>query len=228
MQVRLAQTVAEQMRNMIISNHITVGEKLPTESELMAHYSVSRSTIREAVKILQAENIVEVRHGLGSFVAADTGVSKDPLGLSFADQTRLLMETMEVRLLLEPDTAALAAQRRTEEDLLRMRKAVDQMEAAAMRGEDYHSYDYQFHISIAQATQNSVVTRMFPVIFDAIEKGYAQTAHVKGSFARAINYHREILDALTRQEAQTAQALLQLHIRQTLRDITNQMEGEPK
>ena len=77
----------------------------------MAAYDISRSTIREAMKILQAENVVEIRRGLGSFVAENTGIARDPLGLNFTGQEELLSEMMEVRLLTEPQIAALAAER---------------------------------------------------------------------------------------------------------------------
>ena len=79
MQAKLPDIIAERIREYIIDEPIKVGEKLPTEKALSDKFSVSRSTIREAMKILEAGNIVEIRHGLGSFVALNTGLSKDPL-----------------------------------------------------------------------------------------------------------------------------------------------------
>ena len=226
MQVRLAQVVAEQIRDSIIDTGLAAGEKLPTESMLMAEHSVSRSTIREAMKILQAENIVEIRHGRGSFVASNTGRSKDPLGLSFADSSKLLPDLMEVRLLMEPSIAQIAADRRTESDLKEMEKYLQQMTEIGRRGEDYHNCDFQFHISVARATHNGVLDRIFPVILEGIETGYAQTVHIQGSFERAIDYHQRILQAIREQNAAEAACLTQMHIRQTLRDIQEKLKGE--
>ena len=226
MQARLAQEVAEQLRTLIIETPLNVGDRLPPENKLMDRYGVSRSTIREAVKLLQAENIVDVRHGRGSFVADNTGLSRDPLGLSFADRSRLLPELMEVRLMLEPNISALAAQRRAPEDLARMHEALELMKRAASGGEDYHAYDYQFHIAVAQSTHNSVLERIFPVIFEAVERGYAQTAHIQGSFARALNFHTQILSAIESQDSEEALRVARLHIQQTLRDIAQQEKGE--
>ena len=226
MQVRLAQVVAEQIRDSIIDTGLGEGEKLPTESTLMERHSVSRSTIREAMKILQAENIVEIRHGRGSFVASRTGLSKDPLGLSFADPAKLLPDLMEVRLLMEPSIAEIAASRRDESDLAEMEEAIERMIDARSKGEDYHTSDYRFHLAVAKATHNAVLDRIFPVILEGIEKGYAQTVHIEGSFDRAVEYHQRILEAVRDGNSAEASCLTQMHIRQTLRDIREKLKGE--
>ena len=225
MQVGMARGIANEIRGTIAASQLTPGDKLPPEGSLMEQYGVSRSTIREAMKLLQAEHVVEIRRGLGSFVAADTGLAPDPLGLRFAEQSHLIEELMEVRLLLEPGIAEQAAQRRTDADLAAMEEAIAAMEKAAEEGRDYDAYDYRFHIAVARSTHNSVLERMFPVIFEAIEKGYEQTAHIRGSVNRALEYHRRILEAIRRQESQTAAREARLHIEQSLRDIAEHKKG---
>lgn len=226
MQARLAQVIANHIRDRIIEGALGEGAKLPTESELIRTYSVSRSTIREAMKTLQAENIVEIRHGLGSYVASNTGITNDPLGLSFADQSRLLLDLMEVRILMEPNIAAMAAQRRTNEEVTQLEHILHQMVEKHRNGKDYHNTDYQFHITVAQCTHNGVLARIFPVVFEAVERGYVQTAHLEGSFSRAIDYHRRILDAIRDSNSEEARCLMQLHIEQTRQDIHAKMKGE--
>ena len=71
-----------------------------------------------------------------------------------------------------------------------------------------------------------MLKRIFPVMFEAIEKGYARTAHIQGSFSRALRYHKDILDAILRQDGAEAQRVVQLHIQQTLLEVTESMEGE--
>lgn len=225
MQVRLAQAVAEQIRGSIIAMGLVGGDKLPTESTLMDQYAVSRSTIREAMKILQAENIVEIRQGSGSFVASRPGLSKDPLGLSFADRGKLLPDLMEVRLLMEPGIAQVAASRREERDLEEMEKAIADMIDEGARGEDYHTSDFRFHIAVAHATHNAVLGRIFPVILEAVEKGYAQTVQVEGSFNKAVNYHKRILEAIRQGNGEEAGSLTRMHITQTLKDILEKGES---
>ena len=225
-EARLAQSVAEQVRSLIVQGGMSAGDQLPTESELMARFAVGRSTIREAIKQLQAENIVVIRHGKGSFVADRTGIGKDPLGLSFEEQSRVLKELMEVRLLLEPGIAGEAALRRTQSDVDTMRENIRLMDEAHAAGEDYERYDYGFHLAMAESVHNSVLKRMYPVIFEAITQGYRRTAHVHGSASVALGYHRDILDAIERGDAAAASQTTRQHILQALKDINRNMEGE--
>jgi DNA-binding FadR family transcriptional regulator len=225
-QVRLAQSVAEEIRSLIMREGMKVGDKLPTESELMERFDVGRSTIREAVKQLQAENIVVIRRGKGSFVADRTGVAKDPLGLSFEEQSRVLRELMEVRLLMEPNIAGEAALRHTPKDVEVMRDAIRCMAEASEAGEDYERFDYGFHLAMAESVHNSVLRRMYPVVFEAIVQGYRRTAHVHGSARVALAFHREILDAIERGDAAAASESTRLHILQALNDINRNVEGE--
>ena len=218
-EARLAQSVAEEIRALIMREGLSAGDKLPTESELMARFQVGRSTIREAVKQLQAENIVTIRHGRGSFVADHTGVAKDPLGLSFEEQSQVLKELMEVRLLMEPGIAREAAGRRTEEDLEAMQSFIDRMDRAAAAGEDYESFDYGFHIAMAESIHNGLLRRMYPVVFEAVAQGYRRTAHVHGSSKVALDYHRSILAAIRQGDADTAYEMTRRHILQALDDI---------
>ena len=218
-EARLAQSVAEEIRALIMREGLSAGDKLPTESELMSRFQVGRSTIREAVKQLQAENIVTIRHGRGSFVADHTGVAKDPLGLSFEEQSQVLKELMEVRLLMEPGIAREAAGRRTEEDLEATQSFIDRMDRAAAAGEDYESFDYGFHIAMAESIHNGVLRRMYPVVFEAVAQGYRRTAHVHGSSKVALDYHRSILAAIRQGDADTAYEMTRRHILQALDDI---------
>ena len=226
-QVRLAQSVAEEIRDSIVRKRMTAGDQLPTEGELMAQFEVGRSTIREAMKQLQAENIVVIRRGRGSFVADHTGLSRDPLGLSFEEQSRVLRELMEVRLLLEPGIAGEAAVRRTEEDLSAMETSIRRMTEAFRAGEDYMQYDYDFHLAMSESMHNSVLRRMYPVLFEAISQGYQRTSHVHGSFEVALNYHLEIYSAIEKRDSERASAFTRRHIEQALADINKSGKGEP-
>ena len=214
-QVRLAQSVAEEIRASIMRKGMTAGDQLPTEGELMARFEVGRSTIREAMKQLQAENIVVIRRGKGSYVADRTGLS------------RVLRELMEVRLLLEPGIAGEAAVRRTEEDLSAMEASILNMTAAFKAGEDYQRYDYDFHLAMAESVHNGVLRRMYPVIFEAISQGYQRTAHVHGRFEVARNYHLEIFSAIEKRDAAAASGFTRRHIEQALADINKSGKGVP-
>ena len=227
-QVRLAQSVADEIRGMILQDRMTSGDQLPSELELMARFEVGRSTIREAMKQLQAENIVEIRRGRGSFVADQIGLIRDPLGLSFEEQDRVLRELMEVRLLLEPGIAGEAAARRDDGNLEAMKTSIERMTEAHAQGADYQSFDYDFHLAMAESVHNSVLRRIYPVIFEAIAQGYQRTSHVHGSFEVALNYHRDIYSAIERGDAEAARDCTRRHILQALADINKSGKGEPQ
>ena len=112
----LVQRTADQLVDYIVEQGLTEGDRLPSESELMKYLDVSRTTTREAVRMLSSRNILEVRHGSGIYVSKNTGISEDPLGLFFIrDKERLVEDLMEFRLLVEPRIAARAAQRANQE-----------------------------------------------------------------------------------------------------------------
>lgn len=225
---RLPETVAQNIKGMIIERSLNEGEKLPTESELTMNFNVSRSTVREAIKILIAENVVEIRQGRGTFIAQKTGITKDPLGLSFADRKMLLPNLLEARRLIEPNIAALAAQRRTKENLRELLASIRGMERAHGKGEDYTPYDYRFHCIMAECTQNEVLNRVLPLICECINAGYELTSRVKGSYERAIQWHTKIYDAILSQQPQEASQAVYQHLTQTLIDAQQNFEGEER
>lgn len=119
----LPQLVSEEIEKLIVLGEFKPGDRLPSEYELAQRLGVGRSTVREATKALVSRNILEVHRGNGTFVCEQTGLVQDPLGLRFQpDKKRLGLDLCEVRLMIEPEIAALAAQKATEEELLECRR----------------------------------------------------------------------------------------------------------
>lgn len=215
---KLPEQIADKLREMIIQEEMKTGMKLPAEAELMARFGVSRSTVREAVKILQTENIVDIRQGQGTFLCAMPGLKQDPLGLRFANQQELIAHLLEMRLLIEPGVAALAAQRRQEDDLAQMKVLLDKMDNAYLHGEDYTPYDAEFHSIIARAARNGVVERLLPTIHESIQAGYHHTRRVEGSYQRASQCHQELYRAIMDHDVDRARLAAQRHMVQTMHD----------
>ena len=215
---KLPEQIADKLREMIIQEEMKTGMKLPAEAELMARFGVSRSTVREAVKILQTENIVDIRQGQGTFLCAMPGLKQDPLGLRFADQQELIAHLLEIRLLIEPGVAALAAQRRKEEDLAQMKVLLDRMDNAYLHGEDYTPFDKEFHSIIARATRNGVVERLLPTIHESIQAGYHHTQRVEGRYQRASQCHLDMYRGIMEYDSERARQAAQRHMMQTMHD----------
>ena len=215
---KLPEQIADKLREMIIQESMKTGSKLPAEAELMARFGVSRSTVREAVKILQTEHIVDIRQGQGTFLCAMPGLAEDPLGLRFADQEELIAQLLETRLLIEPGVAALAAQRRRMEHLAEMKRLLDRMDNAYLHGEDYTPFDFEFHSLIARCTGNDVVMRLLPTIHESIQAGYHHTQRVEGSYQRASQCHLEMYRSIADGDSDRARQAAQRHMLQTMHD----------
>ena len=215
---KLPEQIADKLREMIIEDGMKAGDKLPAEGELMARFSVSRSTVREAVKILKTENIVDIRQGQGTFLCENPGLAEDPLGLRFADQNELTAQLLQTRLLIEPPVAALAAQKRQKEHLDEMKLLLDKMDNAYLHGEDYTPYDAQFHSVIAKCTGNEVIERLLPTIHESIQAGYQYTKRVEGSYQRASQCHLDMYRGIMDRDSERARLAAQRHMTQTMSD----------
>lgn len=215
----LPQLVAEKLREMIFSNDLKPGDRLPSEGELVTMFGVGRSTVREAVKLLIADNIVEIRRGRGTFISMNPGVKNDPLGLDFANQNRLLQNLLESRLLIEPQVASLAAQRATSSNLYRLSHAIEEMDIAEQQDqENYPICDVDFHTAVAECTQNDVLQRILPLICESIREGYLETMNVPGTHRKAIEAHIRIYEAIRNKDPEGAMEQTRLHLLQTMND----------
>ena len=122
----LTERIEERLFAYILDNHLKVGAKLPNEHELAAHFEVSRSTVREAVKLLVSRGVLRVKHGSGTYVASLFPLHANPLGLdAVEDKLQLALDLTDVRLMLEPSIAALAAQNRTDEEVEQLMPIID-------------------------------------------------------------------------------------------------------
>lgn len=215
---KLPEQIADKLREMILEEDMKTGSKLPAEAELMVRFGVSRSTIREAVKILQTEHIVDIRQGQGTFLCAMPGLKSDPLGLRFADQEELIANLLQTRLLIEPGVAALASRMRKPEHLSHMKQLLEKMDSAYLHEEDYTPYDFEFHSVIAQCTGNDVLQRLLPTIHESIQAGYHHTQHVEGSYQRASQCHLDLYRGISEGNSELARQAAQRHMIQTMND----------
>lgn len=221
----LAVLVAKEVKKQIIELSMQPGTRLPSERELISIYGVGRSTIREAMKLLKAENIIEIRRGEGTFVSNHTGMTSDPLGLDFANQTKMIEDLLEARLLIEPEIAVLAAIRAKDKDIEILEEIVGKMMKSTTHSEAHTLLDVEFHTAIAQCTHNDVLRKVVPIICESIRKGYPETVYAKGSFERAMKSHTSIFNAIKSGDSMTARYEVEKHIRQTLSDLKKITEG---
>ncbi|MDR5752943.1 MULTISPECIES: FadR/GntR family transcriptional regulator [unclassified Caballeronia] len=230
----LAESVVAFVKEQIASEALKPGDKLPTESELMVGLGVSRTVVREGISRLQASEVIETRHGIGSFVLEPR---REKLGIDMVPATTLrdVLSVLELRISLETESAGLAAQRAQADDLARMRAALAAIETTSRMGGDSVSADLQFHISVAQATGNryfvDILTQMGSALIPRNRIDSAGIAHSdpKAYVALVNQEHESILDAISRHDADGARAAMRMHLsnsRERLRRANESSEAK--
>lgn len=169
---RLSDSVADTLLSMIaVDKRFRPGDKLPNENELSEELCISRTTLREAIRILAAGNVLEIRRGKGTFVREDfTDASMETLS-NLAVVKVGAEDLYEMRLIFEPEAAYYAAKRATEPELERILALGEKIEKLIQAGEDRTSVEQEFHKAIARATHNEFMNRLMPIIYKAIDKG---------------------------------------------------------
>ncbi len=217
----LAEKTSERMIAYIVEQELQPGQKLGTEMEMSLLMGVGRSTVREAIKILVSRNILEVRQGSGTYVSGGKGIADDALGLRLIpDRFKLTWDLQEIRMLLEPDIAYMAAQHVTQAQLQEMEALCDRAEEMSMHKKERLEEDVRFHICIAEASGNLVAPNLIPVIRQAVELfvHYTKREKTLETFAK----HRDILEGLKRHDPQWAKDMMTMHLtynRQELRRV---------
>lgn len=207
----LPQIIADKIIDLIESKELLPGEKLPSEQELMKELNVGRGTIREAIKSLVSRNIVEIRRGVGTFVAKNTGVVEDPLSFSFIDnKKKLVKDSMDVRLLLEPSIARWAARNATDSEILEIIELSKKIETAILNDENYSDLDVEFHTKIANSSRNLVVENLIPILNTNIRSLIDVTHAVLKEYT--ILSHKKIANAIKERDEEMAEQLMREHI----------------
>lgn len=214
----LAHDLVEGLGGQIRNHALKPGDKLPTESEIMQAWGVSRTVVREALSKLQAAGLVETRHGIGTFVLASrptAGFGIEPAEMATAVD---VMAVLELRISLETESAGLAAQRRSDKQLAEIRAALDELEAGAQGQGDTVAADMRFHLLIAAATGN----RYFSDIMAHLGATLIPRARINSprvamedlpAYLRRVNReHEEIYEAIARRDPESARAAMRLHL----------------
>ncbi|MEV0321406.1 FadR/GntR family transcriptional regulator [Streptomyces sp. NPDC050658] len=205
--VRAYQRVAEQIEERIVAGDLPPGSRLPAERELVNRFGVGRSTVREALRVLQSAGLIRSRPGdpLGAEVL---GVSPDNLSQALARLTRSnvasLGELVQFRMVLDAESNRLAARLHDETDLARMREQITRMESLSGGAASLHAFseaDALFHRAIAEASGNSLLglcaRAVHEAVVEVIEKKIAGESDAAAWMERSIGHHREVLAAIS-------------------------------
>jgi len=217
---RLYERIVSQIERRIEDGDLKVGDQLPAERELAEQFAVSRTAVREAVKALRQKGLVEIRPGRGTFITNGTSDTiRHSLGMLMKiGATKGSGNLVEVREILEPEIAALAATRITDEYITAMQEAVKIMDTALGNVDIFVEADLDFHLALAEATQNPIVPILMDSIIDLLREQRKRTGLTKGGLQRGQAHHKKILDAVTRRDAEAARKAMQEHMKQVRKD----------
>jgi GntR family transcriptional repressor for pyruvate dehydrogenase complex len=208
----LVESAAEQLLQYIVSNDLKPNCKLPNELELAKQLSIGRSTVREAIRSLAGRNILDVRHGAGTFVVEDRlGIADDPLGFIFVkDKKRLLKDLLEVRLMIEPRIASLAAASASDADIADIKRLCNEMDVLIDEGKDFSLKDVEFHVKIAMSSGNCVVSKLLPILQQSVQL-FAYTS-ANNLTKVTMETHHDIATAIAARDCVAASDAMTLHI----------------
>jgi GntR family transcriptional repressor for pyruvate dehydrogenase complex len=217
---RLYEQIVEQIEQSVQKGDLKPGDQLPAERELAEQFGVSRTAVREAVKALREKGLVEAYPGKGTFI---TNGSSNPMRQSLdrmmrSAQVDATSSLVEVREILEPEIAALAAVRATEENLNSLREAVAVMDAAKRDPDAYIEADLDFHLELAEAAANPLILSLIDSIIGVLREQRMRIFEVDGGPDRGQYHHKKILEAMEQQDAQGAREAMRAHLRQVRED----------
>ena len=210
-QKSLPERTVDAVVTMLNMENYSVGSKLPNEIQMADRFEVSRSTIRKAEKLLAEQGILEIERGAGVFVSRKLGAENDPLGFSLVyDKHKLAQDLLQLRLMIEPKIAALAAQNALPKDVDLLYKLCDELEELVRSGMNYLQKDMEFHQAIANCSGNYAVYRMIPYIhqMQLLQDTISMEHHLNATVIE----HRRIADAIAHKRGSDAFDAMQYHL----------------
>lgn len=214
----LTERVADNIEELITANKLRPGDRIPTERELAATLGIGRSTVRESIKILVSRNVLEIRRGTGTFVCDAVGVVEDPLGFRFIhDKKKLALDLNQIRRMVEPQIAALAAQVATKEDIICLQKLCDEAAEQIDAKQNYAQKDIEFHTKLAELTDNLVIPKIIPIITQGI-RTYVDITNYKRA-GKASTTHQAVVTAIKNHDSQAAYDAMEEHLRENRETI---------
>ncbi len=212
---RLSDEIVRQIKEALFAGKLRPGDKLPTERELAQRFATSRASVREALRTLEPEGIIRVKKGVvgGIFVAEG---DHRPLAKSFEVLLHLkkvtIQQIAEVRLIVEPETARLAAERADGEDLREMEEVIAAMSTALERNRLPRLYDLRFHLLVARAAGNPILEVLAESMLGVASRTISQLNPSRETIQHVVRCHRNVFEAISRRDPEAAYSAMLEHI----------------
>jgi len=211
----LTHQVKDAIKRFIIMEDLESGARLPTERELSESMSVSRNIIREALSVLEAEDVIERQVGRGTFVGKfDRKQLMTSVSIDINDNDISMQTAREARAAMEIGAVGLIVERITDEEIENLKSILEVCERKYNEGKSPVKEDIDFHLALLNATRNKIIQDMAPLVMDVFRQRLLEApSAMRDNPQRIINEHRQIIAALENRDVVTARAVMQLHFR---------------
>lgn len=223
--IRLSESVIQAIKEMIIEDKFQPGDKFYSENELTRKLEVSRTSVREAIRILEVTGQVIVKQGKGVFIPDTNAQNFHPFINWLKTNEQAIIDHFEVRLIIEPKVAVLAARKADAEDIQQIEKICLQFEAHVKNKNmaDIIQYDRKFHRRLAQATKNLTLSELMKSMAISLPGGWISSLNTPGRIEKTIHEHQKILNAIKNRDEAAAEQAMTSHLEKAVHDIHSHM-----
>jgi len=224
---RIYQEVVSQIHDLIREGKLKASDQLPSERELAETFKVSRTSVREALRALETQGLVVSRTGTGTFVA-DLPIESlvAPLATLLIEEKSALADIFEMRKLIEPRIAALAAERATKRDIERMKGILEKQKEEVDRGATGVEEDAEFHFVIGRATQNQALEKLVSGLMDILSHSREESLQTPGRSQASLEAHYRILSAIVQHDKEKSRLAMLRHIEQVEENVFSDKNKE--
>ena len=223
---RIYEHIVGQINALIREGRWAPGDQIPPERELAERFKVSRTSVREALRALEMQGIIDSRQGGGTFIrTGDTEMLVGPLAAAILRGRRELAEVLEVRELIEPGIARLAARRATAEHVAELETLLQRQRECIAAERSFVEEDTAFHYTLAKAADNHILLRLHNVILDVLRESRQSYLHVPNRPQMSLRGHEAMLAAVKAKDVDAAYLASLAHITEVRDGILRALEN---
>jgi len=225
---RIYQDIVAQIQRLIADGRLRPGHQLPSERELSELFQVSRASVREAIRALDSMGLVEIRSGEGTYVASTVESLLSPLAFAIRERRDALREIFEARRIVEPEIAALAAERANPSEIRRLEAILAEQSRQISKGGTGVEADSAFHSALARAAKNKVFLRLDDAMVESLREVRERSLQANGRPGRSLAGHQKILRAIRAKDPAKAREAMLEHLEAIERNILRLRSKEGK
>lgn len=226
--IRLSESVLEAIKEMFVTDGFNPGDKFYSENELTKKLGVSRSSIREAMRMLEVAGQVSVKQGKGIFLLDIHSEQLKTFSVWLKNNEQSIKDNFEVRLIIEPKAAGRAAENADKDDIHNMREVCAQFAQCAhdKNTEEVIKSDRRFHRLLAGATKNKTLYVLMKAMTTSLPNGWISSLYTPGRIEKTVSEHEDILDAIIRRDKSSAENSMTRHLVNALHDINEEIKKQ--